>query len=468
MPLSTTRLGLVLGLATLAISAVIPDVCNRVCKPDNAICLSACGYNISHLPPPFFGAPWVRLSARFDMGVLDEQVSGCSAPLNSEKTNIYFTTLQGRLYQYNNQTNDFGALLDLSQYFGLDQNVSKGLYDVSFHRQFEQNGHFYVHFSVPAKRGTVLTVSSDVRTPGTQQAYQLVVDHYNVVHKFRLLGNIAIPLNEVKRYPQVSTARSGGWMSAAMREGWNWYSEDPLYLAIGGNADENILYGAELSYLSSIRRMDANKPDETDAIWANGIGNPISCSTTIFKSGEIMCLVQLEGGDRALYRIKKGTNSGRPEFVKLCQSHACAQQKARLDTAPLEVFKKDARCPVTSVLHYTGYKMNKFRTNLFLSRDSCFDAKTGAFRPAELLRLVKNSTTAEWYTHTLPSDFEDNFLVETKLIGADKHNDFFLSGYSMRSKKRVFYSIDPIRAANDFYEEEFNEEGLKTERRKRR
>src|SRR5690606_6603618 len=140
------------------------------------------------------------------------------------------------------------------------------------------------------------------------------VDHYNVVHKFRLLGNIAIPLNEVKRYPQVSTARSGGWMSAAMREGWNWYSEDPLYLAIGGNADENILYGAELSYLSSIRRMDANKPDETDAIWANGIGNPISCSTTIFKSGEIMCLVQLEGGDRALYRIKKGTNSGRPEF----------------------------------------------------------------------------------------------------------------------------------------------------------
>lgn len=450
-------------------AVIIPPACNRVCSPDSAICLAACNYNITHLPPPFFGAPWVRLSARFNMGQLDEEVTGCSAPLNAEKTNIYFTTLEGRLYQYNNATNDFGTVLDLGRMLELDTNQSKGLYDVAFHRQFEQNGEFYLHYSVPAPAGTALTLSSDVRTPGRPQVYQLVVDHYNVIRKFRKVGNTALSLGEVHRFPQLSPARSGGWMSAALREGWRWYSEDPLYVAIGGNTDENILYGAELSYLSSIRRLDANDPNSTEFAWASGVGNPLSCSSSIAKSGEVMCIAELHSGDRALYRIRKGTNVGSPEFVRRCESYACRQTKKRIDTAPLQVFPAGQQCPITSVQHYTGYRMNKFKTNLFLSRDACFDAKSGAFRPTELLRLVKNSTSGAWYTHKLPTDWEDNFLVETKLVGADKHNDFFLSGYSMRQAKRVFYSIDPVRAANDYYEDfEYDENGVKTQEKKKR
>jgi hypothetical protein len=432
--------------------------------------MGACGLNLSTANPPFFGAPWIRLRSRFDMGKLHEEITGCSAPLNGERTNVYFTTLSGKLYQYRNETKTPQLIFEIPETYEMNTSNGKGLYDISFHRKFEQNGLFYLHYSVSAPEGATLTLTSDIRTIKSKpQMYQFVIDHYNVISKYRKFGTTVVEMGEVTRFAQLTPERSGGWMSAAIQEGWGWYEEDPLYVAIGGNSEENIVYGSELSYLSTIRRLDAEKPRQSETTWASGTSNPLSCSSTVFKAGEIYCLVERHDSSRALYRVRKGTNIGRPEYVLRCEeTGGCKAEKQRNDTAPLEIYYKGDRCPVTSVLHYSGYKMNKFKTNLFLSRDACYIKRFGRIEPAELLRLVRNSTSGAWYTSPVPTDFEDNFLIDTKLVGADKHNDFFLSGFSMRTGKHVFYSIDPIRAANDYLEDDYDENGILVRKEKRR
>jgi hypothetical protein len=453
-------------------AAVISQLCNLVCSAQEVTCMSACSYNLSQAQLPFFGAPWLRLRARFDMGKLHKTITGSSSPLTGERTNVYFTSLDGKLYQYRNESQSQTVIFELPPSYKLNTSNGKGLYDVSFHRKFQQNGVFYLHFSIDADPGTTLTLTSKIRSiNGQNQLYQFPVDHYNVVFKYRKFDTAVVELGEVTRFSQLTPDRSGGWMASAIPEGWNWYNEDPLYVAIGGNSEENILYGSELSYLSTIRRLDAEKPQSSESTWASGASNPLSCSNTVHKAGEIMCLVQLYDSSRALFRIRKGTNIGKPEYVMRCEeSGGCRAGRLRNDTAPLEIFYQGDRCPVTSVMFYTGYKMNKFRGNLFLSRDACYLKRLGRIEPAELLRLVRNSTSGDWYTSPVPTDFEDSFLVDTKLVGADNHDDFFLSGFSMRSGKQIFYSINPIRAANDYLEDDYDENGVivkKAERARR-
>ncbi len=435
-------------------AAVISPRCNFVCGPEDGSCLYACNYNITHAPPSFFGAPWVRLVQRFNLGELEETVTGCDSPLRGDKENIYFTTLQGKVYRYKNTTNSFDTVFNLGRSVDLAIGEGKGLYDVAFHREYEKNFLFYLHYAIPAAPNDLLTLVDKATSRSRQKVYQIKIHHYNVISEFRKIGDSAMFLRQLRKIPQVSEKRSGGWLASGIREGWKYYTENPLYFATGGNTNESIVYGRHMSYLSSLRRFDSNNITEADQQWASGIGDPISCASTVHKSGKVVCLIQVLNGTRMIYTIEKDMNIGSDNYVEQCTSAACANGKKHrpADRVPMAVFPT-SDCNITSIFIYTGYKMNKFRGNVFLSRDACYNEKLDVFQSAQLLRLVKNRTSYGWYASVLPSDFEDGFLVNTSLVGADKHSDFFFSGYSLRTGKLEFYSIDPVRAANDYYED---------------
>lgn len=443
---------LLLCHALCALGAVIPEDCSLVCKdPAVSLCFDACAFNITQKRLPFYGAPWLNVTRRFDMGVLREHITGCGAPLGNSRTNVYFTTLEGSVYHYQNSTNTFYRVLNISD--RLDRSNGKGLYDIAFNRYFLNNGLFYLSYSKPAEKGRRITLSSNIRSGGSvKTTYQFPVDHYTAIQEYKKAGASAVAIQDIHLYEQIGSNRTGGWLGQAIPQGYA--KQDPLYIAIGGNSEENILYGSELVHMSSIRRLDTADPAKVDDQWASGASDPISCTVTSHLSAEVYCLVRLYTGDMAVYRIKYRTNIGSSTYVERCESLACRNHKKYKSTQPVATFSKSA-CPATSIIHYTGYQMDLFKLDVFISQDACYNPSLGIIEPARLLRVVKNSTSGQFYASEVPSYFEDPFLIDTKLVGADKHDDFFLTGLSLKTGKVTFYSIDPVRAANDYAETEY-------------
>lgn len=443
-------LALLLFLAAASSALDIPSTCTLVCADLQPYCLQACSEFAFKRRLPFYGLPYARVTERFNMGLLSEQVTGSDAPNKVSKQALYFTTREGKLYYYNNKTASFNTVFNMARHSEVDFDNDKGLYNVAFHPMFSTNLLFYLYYSSPAPIDAVMTFVVRNKRGKEPTTIQVRVDHYNVISEFQIVGDSAQLKRVLRRIPQIEPRRSGGWLSAAVKENWDYWSENPLYYSVGGNSNESVVFGQEMSYLSSIGRFDASNISKANDLWASGIASPLSCSATVLKSDHIFCLIQLKNNTRAIYDLRKDMNAGSDEYVEACRGLECEHAEWKNEDRSPSVVFPPSECPVTSVMLYTGYLLKSaYRTNLFISRDACYSPETAQFRPAEILRLVKNSTSGDWYTNVFPCDFEDDFLVNTTLIGADKSNLFLLSGVSVRSGRTTFYEIDPVRAHKD-------------------
>ena len=417
-------------LLAAAVPLLAQRTCNTDCKEICATvscvqaCSKACTDTALQLAEPHFQLELVHTFPE------NTVITGSDAPSKPRGRALYFTTLKGEIFRYNAETEKLRLMHTLSPEM-LDCTGGKGLYDVALHRDYDKNGRLYVHFSAPPVNKT-----------------ELGHDHDNVIVELETLGGAMHYVREVARFAQYSSERSGGWAKMGIRDvtlsGKPW-----LYVALGGNREElleRIEGSPALSTIYAIAQPD-NATQRQERVWASGIQNPLDCDFSVFKLDRVVCLIEDASGRRRVLSIRKGYNYGSDEFVKSCRGSACQQQYADLASKSALVSFEPGDCSVRSVQHYTGHRMHNYHLDIFLSRDACYDAASNRFRPADILRIYRDHSAGQYKTVAMPTNMPTSLLVNTTLVGADKLDDFYLAGYSLRDGGLQLYRIVPVKAA---------------------
>ena len=424
-----SRLLLLLALCGFQVaSADCTESCVNVC-PDHFCkdaCKSACGKVYSYTGEPYFR---LELIQTFPFGTI---VTGSDSPAKPQSRNIFFTTLDGTVYRYNAEKGLFNTVLKVPTQ-QMDGRHGKGLYDIAFHRDYHKNGRIYLHYAAPPP----------------QESVDRFRDHDNVVVEYESSGLQFDFVREIKRIPQYTSERSGGWAKMGQRDGYV-HGKVWLYLAVGGNKEELISRNQGSPALSSIYAIAEpnDRSQVLEKVWASGIQNPLDCDASDFKLGRVQCLIEDSQGQRHVHSLRKGYNYGSDEYVNECSGRSCAQQYAALASRNAVVSFNTSECPVQSIQMYTGHKMRNYHLDIFLTRDACYKPGSNEFKPAEILRIYRDHSAAAYKTIVMPTDMRDDLLMNTTLVGADRFDDFYIAGYALRTSEFGLYRIVPVKAAN--------------------
>jgi hypothetical protein len=404
------------------------DSCAVECHAPACIksCLEKCHSKANEVSDPYFELKHIQT---FPRGTI---ITGSDAPSKPRGRVVFFTTLDGKLYRYNANTEHMKLVHKMTPH-ELDLRQDKGLYDIALHRDFHRNGRLYLHYSSLPKDN----VKENLR------------DHDNVIAEYEFSGMGLDFVREIKRIPQYTPGRSGGWTKMGLRDGF-FSGKVWLYMAVGGNREEIASRNAGEPALSSIYTI-AQPEDRTsveERVWASGIQNPIDCDASVFKLDRIQCLIEDSQGRRHVQSLRKGYNYGSDEFVESCRGLSCKQQYSALASRNAIVTFQPVECPVRSIQMYTGHNMRDYQMDMFLTRDACYDSVSGEFRPSELLRIYRDHSAAQYRTVVMPMNMADDLMINTTLVGADKLDDFYMAGYGLRSGEMHLYLIVPVKAAS--------------------
>lgn len=403
------------------------ETCARVCH--SAACQYPCQQKCSSVAQPV-EKPYFTLEhvQSFPPGTV---ITGSDAPAKVKGGLLYFTTLAGQIYRYN-QTSDHMKVMYTVPRQSIDTSHDKGLYDIAMHRDYNSNGRVYIHYAAKP--------SAD--------SEDIFADHDNVIAELEFSGIGFNFIREVKRIPQLSKERSGGWATMGLRQGIL-SGKAYLYVAVGGNKEEVAIRNEVTPELSTIYALaDPDDPEnEEEFVWASGVKNPLDCTASVFKAGRIQCLVEDLDHNRHVLSLHKGYNYGSEEFVQQCTGLACRQQRNQLLSKNALVTFESKECPVRSMQIYTGHDMRNYHSSVFLSRDACYDVEKQEFVGSEILRIYRDHYKATYKTIAMPTTMIDDMLVNTTLVGGDRLDQIYIAGYAVRSGETVLYRIVPTELA---------------------
>ena len=440
--------------------------CQAICP--SAACQSACQQTCSKAVSRFYGKPYFRASPAFSLPA-GTQITGSDAPMKPANSNIYFTTLGGTVYRYDWSV---GGAAGLNAVFVLNNRLlaggeGKGLYDIAFNIDYNLNGLAYLQYAEPAGADAEIVFIPDEKHPDLLS--RLVPDHYNVIVQIESLGDMNWQLSArppLRRLVQYSSARSGGWLKAGMREFYRSLDNTTrLNYAVGGNPEELALLVRHAPHLSIVgsfipeltgSRNDVENVDD-DKLWAAGIRNPIACaSSPLYKVDYIYCMVEETFGNqkqvqRSIFKLKRGVNYGSHKYAYFCQDKLCAGYRTpMLSAGPLLSWAAQDECPMHSMRLYTGSKLNRnFAGQLFVVCDAYYNVKTSQFVPTALLLFNYDTINGIWRLSDIPTAFDDDdLLVNTTLLGGDLQDRMLIAGYSLRRSEMVAYHLDPEKAGD--------------------
>lgn len=401
--------------------------CDLVCRGEatecTAACVSSCESGARRTEDPYLSLEFVTA-----LDADANEVTGSDSP----NANMYFTTRNGKVYRFDPSMRQINVVHTINPLL-LDTRNNKGLYDIKFHGRYD--GH------------TNRRVYLQYATPSDEEG----VDHYNVIAEYDMLDDQASGaenfrlLRTIKRIPQINTQRSGGWLGTHLR---STYEGDWLYFATGGNIDESVEAVRAVPYLSTVWGV---RPDITDASgemvnrrWASGVKNPISCDASFFEAGWFHCLLEDAHGAVHVQKVERGFNYGSPNYVRDCKGENCDSDRPSKAsrTAPLTSFAADG-CPVHSLQLYTGSKSIEFKLSKLMIRSSCYSSTRNTYAPLEIRKLY--SDKAGWDTVVVPTRTPEHFLVNASLVGADRHDALFVSGYSLHEGRYNLYRVNFIK-----------------------
>jgi hypothetical protein len=393
--------------------------------------------------------PYFRTEFVFELPV-NERLTGGDAPCKPGNADFYFTTLSGKLYHYVTTTGALDVIYTVNP-SKLATSGTKGLYGVTIDRDYNKNRKMYLHYStiVETEEQKDYFIQED---PTNDLVSVLTVDHFNVIEQLvHDTYNMPQPEKILKRIPQFSSKRSGGWIQSFVPAGL-FSGGNRVLFAIGGNSKEDLLLARHAPFLSTIHSIIPDRPDLKDEMWASGIGNPISCTATSFKISDVYCLLETRTtygtvNGTALYRLKSGVNYGSENYQKSCMGLECEQQRNTIYTKSALINFPNSSCPVTSVFTYTGHNMPRYKAKVFVTRDSCFDRETKSFTEVQIMYVAYNSMSGEYKATPMSTVFQQRYLVDVKLLGADWQDVFLLSGQSIVTGKTVVQDVIPDRAA---------------------
>jgi hypothetical protein len=419
---------LLLAAATVAsTSGPCTESCHVMCTDPTCVkdCSDKCHSALTHTEKPWFQLEHIQ---SFPAGT---QITGSDTPSKPRSRVVYFTTLDGKVYRYNAASNHMKMMHKLPAHT-LDMRHGKGLYDIAFHRDFDKNGKVYLHYATYPPNDS-------------KERYR---DHDNVIVELETSGLGMDFVREIKRIPQYTPERSGGWTKMGLREGFStrkvW-----LYTAVGGNKEEIVSRNEGAPALSTIYAI-AQPEDRTqveERVWASGIQDPIDCSASVFKADRIQCLIEDSQGKRHVQSLRKGYNYGSDEFVESCFGKVCRNQFSMLASRDALVSFEATECTVRSLQMYTGHNMRNYQMDMFMTRDACYDSRLKQFNSTEVLRIYRDHSAGQYKTIVMPTNMIDDMMVNTTLVGGDKLDDFYVAGYSMRSGEYSLHRIVPIKAA---------------------
>lgn len=429
--------------------------CNFLCQQHkeselNAICNGACTkacYGAQKSSP--YGEPYFRARTLFTLPV-GEWITGGDSPVKPANADFYFTTLTGKLYHYVTTTDALDVIYSVDATKLASEN-GKGLYGVTLDRDYNLNQKLYLHYSVWPESGeqTDYYITEDAAAPDVVKV--LKIDHFNVIQELEhTTYNEPVAGPVLRRIPQFSKSRSGGWIQAFVPEGFA-ASGNRVLFALGGNAGEDFLLARHAPYLSTIHATVPSQPELKDKIWASGLRDPISCTATSARISEVYCLLQTitdtgRINGTAVFRLKPGNNYGSEAFHAACTGLVCEQQYNRALMKSALLLFPDTGCSVRSIFTYTGSKMPRFRSKIFLVQDSCFQPESMKFSEVQILYLSYSGKTDQYTATPLYSMLEQRYLIDVKLLGGDNQNTVFLSGVSIKTGETVVQEIIPDKA----------------------
>jgi len=376
---------------------------------------------------PSVARPYLRLEY---VTTLDSslEILGSDSPTTPPNHNNYFVTRDGKVYRYDSDTMEINVIHIINPLV-LDTRNNKGLYDIAFHLDFAKEKEFgyrklYLHYAV---------VSDSEE-----------FDHYNVIAEYRMDGLNLVKLRDVKKIPQTTEKRSGGWVSMHLKEftGFTSSGDNWLYFATGGNVDESVDAIERVPFLSTVWGIIPDREnaggEPVNRRWASGIKNPISCDASWLTAGWFYCLLEDATGNVVFQRVQRGFNYGSQDYVNKCRGRKCESERNSKPerTLPLATFP-NTDCPVRSLHFYTGKESRDYKLDKFLVRSACYLEESDSFKPFEIMHFADSFGEPV----VMPMQAPDNLLVNTTLIGADMHNDFFVAGYSPRDGRYNLYRI---------------------------
>jgi Glucose / Sorbosone dehydrogenase len=426
---------LLVGYVAAELRNVICDrTCPAACRTDD--CITLCIRQCNAPSKLFAGRPYLATELEFELEAGEITSSDSCSKLGRNIT--YFTTLDGRLMAWNADTRELQQMYSVP---GLEQGNGKGLYAVTLNRNFNTNSLLYLHYAEPIKPGDEKIV---YMSNGTEP---IPVKHYTTIAQFKLEYGQLQPLAErpiLRRHAQFSHKRSGGWLKSSIRNPLMPSNTSTLIYALGGDEEHALLAPQNNHHLSMIHTFVPEESGGREMMWASGIRNPIDCATSMLKSDYLYCLLATTPTVRTLYQLKRNVNYGSPQYRQLCKDRLC--EGSRVPVTGLNgLLNYTSGCPVSSIFLYTGAEMRRFKAHLFLSRDACFSE--GSFHTTQLLHLAYNTVNGVWTTIPITTQFNDDLLVNTKIMGGDLHSDWFIAGSSLRTGRVSVQRIKPMRAS---------------------
>lgn len=391
----------------------------------------------------------------------EEIITGGDAPPNPPNNDLYFTTLNGKLYHYVTSESNGTAAMRLTQLYRvsptrLDQANGKGLFSVAVDRNYQYNNKLYLGYAMKPSN------SEERRRfiPGSKEDPNLLssmtLDHYTAVQEITLNGPRAEPGEILRQIEQYTPDNVGNWLGALHPDPILHGPENRLLVATGGNARQDGLlavYGQHLSTMMVLVPKESGK--HRDELWASAIRRPVDCSSSATMSRGVRCLLETEdkngnANGTVLYELKRGTNYGSPEFRRHCAQNSlgCKQRiNDLMNRDGLIRFSAD-ECAVRSLHVFTGSRtrMPNFFGKTLGVRESCYRPEEQEFSEVELLYMDYNSAYGRWRATPLKLYLEHRYMINVTLLGADQQNTLLIAGYSLTSGTVVAQELLPEKA----------------------
>jgi len=427
--------------------------CASLCGVENAQCMTQCADSIraytnyhrySNRTYPLTAVPIFRLENDIDItggDIFTYVASGMQI----------LTSRDGRLFRFlPNPKPDQRVMTEIYQIpeeLNLDTTANKGLYDITFPKNFRDNQLMYLSFAMS---------SSDPR-----------YDHYNVVGEFTFnYRNMAIEFVQiVHKLPQTMSVRSGGFLKVGKTISDADYA--PIWTSSGGNPEASAAMSKSNPQYSSIYSIypESIKPSnrrykelhgDSIQLWAKNLKNPVECDyASLRESHQIYCLDERydENGRRShvgvqglIYLPISGTADADSSSTT---STSSSSQYTTTDAPKLRVEKKiyspvyqlfyqDHCLPDSLVYSFDNLLPTEYRRRVVIAIPTCAAEN---FNPPRLLMLARSSQRATWQFVNMPVDMGEELLVNFHLLGTERSRGLFFIATQINTGYRDIYQI---------------------------
>lgn len=411
--------------------------CLRLCGARNDACNQQCEIAIKRYPEYYRSDNTSYALTAFPIARIENDIDITGGDIFTYTSSGFqiITSRDGRVFRFLPNPKPTQSVLTeiyrIPDELRLDTASNKGLYDVTFPRNFKSNSLMYLLFAVRS----------------TNPAF----DHINVVGEFKLdYMKLEVEFVQiVHQMPQVSNTRSGGTLKVGKALSDTDYS--PLWVTSSGNLS---IYGIFPEAIKSANKDYSAIHGKSARVWATGLNNPTECDYAPQRdSTQFYCLDERYDaqGLREYVVVQGVTNTlttGVIDVQEVSRSTTTttstveSNERKVLDRkiyAPVyEMFSRTQCMPDSLVYSFDNLLSAEYRTRVIIAIPSC---EAERFRPPRLAMLVKSSRNKVSSFMDMPVDLGEELLVDFRLMGTERSRGLFFIATQISTGYRDIYQV---------------------------